>query len=453
MSAEHVLTMLNEHEVKFVDLRFTDTKGKEQHVTIPAHQVNADFFEEGKMFDGSSIGGWKGINESDMVLMPDASTAVIDPFYEEPTLIIRCDILEPGTMQGYDRDPRSIAKRAEEYLRSTGIADTVLFGPEPEFFLFDDIEGAWNSSTKYEGGNKGHRPGVKGGYFPVPPVDSSQDIRSVMCLTMEEMGLVVEAHHHEVATAGQNEVATRFNTMTKKADEIQIYKYVVHNVAHRFGKTATFMPKPMFGDNGSGMHCHMSLSKNGTNLFSGDKYAGLSEQALYYIGGVIKHAKAINALSNPTTNSYKRLVPGYEAPVMLAYSARNRSASIRIPVVASPKARRIEVRFPDPAANPYLCFAALLMAGLDGIKNKIHPGEAMDKNLYDLPPEEAKEIPQVAGSLEEALQALDADREFLTAGGVFTDDAIDAYIALRMEENDRVRMTPHPVEFELYYSV
>ncbi|MDU7294283.1 MAG: glutamate--ammonia ligase [Klebsiella pneumoniae] len=454
MSAEHVLTMLNEHEVKFVDLRFTDTKGKEQHVTIPSHQVNAEFFEEGKMFDGSSIGGWKGINESDMVLMPDASTAVIDPFYEEPTLIIRCDILEPGTLQGYDRDPRSIAKRAEEYLRATGIADTVLFGPEPEFFLFDDIrfgasisgshvaiddiEGAWNSSTKYEGGNKGHRPGVKGGYFPVPPVDSSQDIRSTMCMIMEEMGLVVEAHHHEVATAGQNEVATRFNTMTKKADEIQIYKYVVHNVAHRFGKTATFMPKPMFGDNGSGMHCHMSLAKNGTN---------------YYIGGVIKHAKAINALANPTTNSYKRLVPGYEAPVMLAYSARNRSASIRIPVVTSPKARRIEVRFPDPAANPYLCFAALLMAGLDGIKNKIHPGEAMDKNLYDLPPEEAKEIPQVAGSLEEALQALDADREFLTAGGVFTNDAIDAYIALRMEENDRVRMTPHPVEFELYYSV
>ncbi len=432
MSAEHVLTMLNEHEVKFVDLRFTDTKGKEQHVTIPAHQVNAEFFEEGKMFDGSSIGGWKGINESDMVLMPDASTAVIDPFFADSTLIIRCDILEPGTLQGYDRDPRSIAKRAEDYLRATGIADTVLFGPEPEFFLFDDIrfgasisgshvaiddiEGAWNSSTKYEGGNKGHRPGVKGGYFPVPPVDSAQDIRSEMCLVMEQMGLVVEAHHHEVATAGQNEVATRFNTMTKKADEIQIYKYVVHNVAHRFGTVS-----------------YTHLRAHETRL--------------------IKHAKAINALANPTTNSYKRLVPGYEAPVMLAYSARNRSASIRIPVVASPKARRIEVRFPDPAANPYLCFAALLMAGLDGIKNKIHPGEAMDKNLYDLPPEEAKEIPQVAGSLEEALNALDLDREFLKAGGVFTDEAIDAYIALRREEDDRVRMTPHPVEFELYYSV
>ncbi|TKI04256.1 glutamate--ammonia ligase [Martelella alba] len=469
MSAEHVLTMLNEHEVKFVDLRFTDTKGKEQHVTIPAHQVDADFFEDGKMFDGSSIAGWKGINESDMVLMPDASTAVLDPFYEETTLILRCDILEPSTMQGYDRDPRSIAKRAEDFLKSSGIADTVLFGPEPEFFMFDDIrfgssisgshvaiddiEAAWNSDKVIEGGNKGHRPGIKGGYFPVPPVDSSQDLRSAMVLTLEEMGLVVEAHHHEVATAGQNEIATRFNTLTRKADEIQIYKYVVHNVAHSFGKTATFMPKPMFGDNGSGMHCHMSLSKDGNNLFSGDKYGGLSETALFYIGGIIKHAKAVNALTNPTTNSYKRLVPGYEAPVMLAYSARNRSASIRIPVSPNPKGRRIEVRFPDPAANPYLGFAALMMAGLDGIINKIHPGDAMDKNLYDLPPEEAKEIPQVCGSLDEALKALDADREFLTRGGVFTNDAIDAYIELRTQEVDRIRMTPHPVEFELYYSV
>lgn len=372
MSLEHVLSMIEEHKVRYIDLRFTDTRGKEQHLTIPAHQVNDDFFEEGKMFDGSSIGGWKGINESDMVLMPDATTAMLDPFFQDPTLIIRCDVLEPGTMKGYDRDPRSISKRAEDYLKSSGIADTVLFGPEPEFFLFDDIrfkndisgasyaindiEAAWNTNTKYEDGNKGHRPMVKGGYFPLPPVDSSQDIRSTMCNIMEEMGLVVEAHHHEVATAGQNEVATRFNTMTKKADETQIYKYVVQNVAHVFGKTATFMPKPLVGDNGSGMHCHMSLSKNGVNLFAGDKYGGLSEMALYYIGGIIKHARALNAFTNPTTNSYKRLVPGFEAPVMLAYSARNRSASIRIPVVASMKARRIEVRFPDPLANPYLAF-------------------------------------------------------------------------------------------------
>lgn len=469
MSAEHVLSLIEEHNVRFIDLRFTDTKGKEQHITIPAHQVDEDFFEEGQMFDGSSIGGWKGINESDMVLMPDPTTAMLDPFYADSTLIIRCDILEPGTMQGYDRDPRSISKRAEDFLRSSGIADIVLFGPEPEFFIFDDIrfgnsmhssyyyiddiEGAWNSGTKYEGGNKGHRPAVKGGYFPVPPVDSSQDLRSAMCTTMEELGLVVEAHHHEVATAGQNEIATRFNTMTKKADETQIYKYVVHNVAHTYGKTATFMPKPLVGDNGSGMHCHMSLSKDGVNLFAGDKYGGLSEMALYYIGGIIKHARALNAFTNPTTNSYKRLVPGFEAPVMLAYSARNRSASIRIPVVASTKARRIEVRFPDPAANPYLAFAAQLMAGLDGIINKIHPGDAMDKNLYDLPPEEAKEIPTVAGSLEEALAELDKNREFLTRGGVFTDDAIDAYIELQRADIQRVRMTPHPLEFEMYYSV
>lgn len=450
MSVENVLSLIQENEVKFVDLRFTDTKGKEQHISIPAHQIDADFFEDGKMFDGSSVAGWKGINESDMVMMPDPSSAVLDPFTEDATLNIRCDILEPATMQGYDRDPRSIAKRAEEYMRSTGIADTVLVGPEPEFFLFDDVkfatnmsgsffkiddvEAAWNTGTEYEDGNKGHRPGVKGGYFPVAPVDSSQDIRSAMCLIMEEMGLVVEAHHHEVATAGQNEIATRFNTLTTKADEIQIYKYVVHNVAHAFGKTATFMPKPLVGDNGSGMHVHQSLAKDGVNLFAGDKYGGLSETALYYIGGIIKHARALNAITNPSTNSYKRLVPHYEAPVMLAYSARNRSASIRIPVVPSPKARRIEVRFPDPAANPYLAFAAMLMAGLDGIKNKIHPGEAMDKDLYDLPAEEAAEIPKVAESLQQALQYLDADREFLTAGGVFSDDFIDSYIALKTKD-------------------
>ena len=469
MSAESVLALIKEQDVKFVDLRFTDTKGKEQHVSLPHHQVNAGFFEEGKMFDGSSIEGWKGINESDMILMPDPATAVLDPFTEATTLNLRCDVLEPATMQGYSRDPRSVAKRALAYLRSTGIADDVFFGPEPEFFLFDDVkyktdmsgsmykidaeEASWNSDKEYEGGNMGHRPGVKGGYFPVSPVDSAQDIRSAMCLIMEEMGLTVEAHHHEVATAGQNEIAALYNSIVEKADEVQITKYVIHNVAHAYGKTATFMPKPLVGDNGSGMHCHQSLQKNGENIFSGDLYGGLSETALYYIGGIIKHAKAINAFANPTTNSYKRLVPGFEAPVMLAYSARNRSASIRIPIVPSPKATRIEVRFPDPAANPYLAFSAMLMAGIDGIKNRIHPGDAMDKDLYNLPAEEAAEIPQVASSLEEALSALDTDRDFLTAGDVMADDTIDAYIAIKEQEVERLNMTTHPIEFEMYYSV
>jgi glutamine synthetase len=469
MSAENVLALIKEHDVKFVDLRFTDTKGKEQHVSLPYHQITAGFFEEGKMFDGSSIQGWKGIDESDMVLMPDPATAVLDPFTEATTLNLRCDVLEPATMQGYSRDPRSVAKRALAYLRSTGIADDVFFGPEPEFFLFDDVkyktdmsgsmykidaeEASWNSDKEYEGGNMGHRPGVKGGYFPVSPVDSAQDIRSAMCLVMEEMGLTIEAHHHEVATAGQNEIAALFNSIVEKADEVQITKYVIHNVAHAYGKTATFMPKPLVGDNGSGMHCHQSLQKNGENIFAGDQYGGLSETALYYIGGIIKHAKAINAFANPATNSYKRLVPGFEAPVMLAYSARNRSASIRIPIVPSAKATRIEVRFPDPAANPYLAFSAMLMAGIDGIKNRIHPGDAMDKDLYDLPPEEAAEIPQVASSLEEALSALDADREFLIAGDVMAHDTIDAYITLKAEEVERLNMTTHPIEFEMYYSV
>ena len=469
MSASSVLSLIKENEVKFVDLRFTDTKGKEQHVTVPANQITEDFFEDGKMFDGSSILGWKGINDSDMILMPDASTAVLDPFFEETTLNITCDVIEPSTMQGYERDPRSIAKRAEEYLKSTGIADTVLFGPEPEFFMFDDIrfetnmsgsffkinstEAAWNSGTAYEDGNKGHRPGVKGGYFPLPPVDSGHDIRSAMCMVLEEMGQTVEAHHHEVATAGQNEIATRFNTLTKKADEIQQLKYVIHNVAHLYGKTVTFMPKPLVGDNGSGMHCHQSLAKDGVNLFAGDKYAGLSELALYYIGGIIKHAKALNAFTNPSTNSYKRLVPHYEAPVMLAYSARNRSASIRIPLVSSAKARRIECRFPDPAANPYLAFAAQLMAGLDGIQNKIHPGDAMDKDLYDLPAEEAANIPQVSTSLEESLNELDKNRAIFTKGGVMSDAMIDAYIDIKRAEARKVAVAVHPLEFELYYSV
>ncbi len=469
MSVENVLQMIEENEVKFIDLRFTDTHGKEQHVSIPAGRIDADFLTEGKMFDGSSISGWKGINESDMVLMPDVTSVKMDPFSEDATLIVRCDILEPATLQGYNRDPRSVAKRAEEYMKSTGIADACLMGPEPEFFMFDDVrfdvnmqgayyhldseEAAWNSGREYEEGNMGHRPGVKGGYFPVAPVDSSNDIRATMCLILEEMGHIVEAHHHEVATGGQNELATQFNTMVKKADELQEMKYVVHNVAHAFGKSATFMPKPLVGDNGSGMHVHQSLAKNGENIFAGNKYGGLSEEALYYIGGIIKHAKALNAFTNAYTNSYKRLVPGFEAPVMLAYSARNRSASIRIPHVTSAKARRIEVRFPDPTANPYLAFAAMLMAGLDGIKNKIHPGDAMDKDLYDLPAEEAAEIPQVAGSLEEALSALDHDRDFLKEGGVFCDDMIDAYIALKKDQVMRLKMTTHPVEFEMYYSV
>lgn len=469
MSAENILNQIKDEEVKFVDLRFTDTKGKEQHVTLPVSAVDEDFFEDGKMFDGSSIAGWKSINESDMILMPDVDTAVLDPFSDETTMIVRCDILEPTTMQGYDRDPRSIAKRAEAYLKSTGIADSVLFGPEPEFFLFDEVrfdtemhgafysieseEAAWSSGKEYPEGNLGHRPFIKGGYFPVPPVDSGYNIRHAMCLVMEEMGLVVEAHHHEVATGGQNEVATQFNTLTTKADELQIYKYVVHNVAHAYGKTATFMPKPLVGDNGSGMHCHQSLSKDGQNIFAGDKYSGLSEEALYYIGGIIKHAKAINAFANASTNSYKRLVPGFEAPVMLAYSARNRSASIRIPYVSSPKARRIEVRFPDPTANPYLAFTAMLMAGLDGIQNKIHPGDSMDKDLYDLPKEEAAAIPTVAASLEEALNSLAEDYDFLTKGDVMTKDTIDAYIDLKRAEVERLNMTTHPVEFEMYYSV
>jgi len=467
--SQKVLKMIKDKGVKFVDLRFTDTRGKEQHVSIPAHVVNADFFKAGKMFDGSSIAGWKSIAESDMVLMPDPSTAVMDPFADEPTLILRCDILEPSTMQGYERDPRTIAKRAEAYLKASGVGDTAYFGPEPEFFILDDVrwgadmsgafykvdseEASWNSERVFEDGNIGHRPSVKGGYFPVPPVDSLQDIRSAMALVLEEMGVPVEVHHHEVATAGQCEIGTRFNTLVRKADELQILKYVVMNVAHSYGKTATFMPKPLVGDNGNGMHTHQSLAKGGKNLFSGNKYAGLSETALYYIGGIFKHAKAINAFANSSTNSYKRLVPGFEAPVLLAYSARNRSASVRIPHVANPKARRIEVRFPDSCGNPYLTFAAMLMAGIDGIKNKIHPGDPLDKDLYDLPPEEEKAIPRVAASLEEALEALDKDRDFLKAGGVFTDDAIDGYIELKMEEVQRLRMTTHPVEFDMYYSL
>ena len=463
-----VLKMIEENGVKFVDFRFTDTHGKEQHVSVPAKTVEDSTFEEGKMFDGSSISGWKGINDSDMILMPDPTTAVLDPFTDEPTIIITCDIVEPTTMQGYERDPRSVAKRAIEHLKSTGIGDEAYFGPEPEFFILDDVrwgsdmsgsfvkvdaeESDWNSDKVYADGNMGHRPGVKGGYFPVPPVDSLHDIRAQMCLTLEEMGQEVEVHHHEVATAGQCEIGVKFNSLIRKADEVQQMKYVIHNVSHAYGKTATFMPKPIVGDNGSGMHVHQSIFKNGDNLFSGEGYAGLSETALFYIGGIIKHARSLNAFTNSSTNSYKRLVPGFEAPVMLAYSARNRSASIRIPYESNPKGRRVEVRFPDPTANPYLAFSAMLMAGLDGIQNKIHPGDPMDKDLYDLPAEEAAEIPTVASSLDQALEALQADHEYLTAGGVFTDDMIQAFIDLKMEEVTRLRMTTHPVEFDMYYS-
>ncbi len=469
MAVAKVIEMIRDNEVRFVDFRFTDTRGKEQHVSVPVSQFSESKFVDGHAFDGSSIAGWKGIQASDMILMPDPDSACLDPFRDESTLILTCDVIEPSDMKGYDRDPRSIAKRAEAYLKSTGLGDTAYFGPEPEFFVFDSVnwkvdmsgsmckinseEAAWSSGEVYEGGNMGHRPGVKGGYFPVPPVDSLQDIRSAMCLALEEMGVEVEVHHHEVATAGQCEIGTRFNTLTKRADWTQILKYVVQNVAHSYGKTATFMPKPIVGDNGSGMHVHQSIWKDGKNLFAGNGYAGLSELALYYIGGIIKHARALNAITNPGTNSYKRLVPGFEAPVMLAYSARNRSASIRIPYVPNDKARRIEVRFPDPTANPYLAFSAMLMAGLDGIQNKIHPGDAADKNLYDLPPEEEAKIPKVCHSLDMALEALDKDREFLTRGGVFSNEMIDAYIELKMEEVTRMRMTTHPVEFEMYYSL
>ncbi len=467
--SERTLDLISKNDVRWVDLRFTDTKGKEQHVSIPATAVDEDFFEGGKMFDGSSISGWKGINESDMILMPDDSTAILDPFTDDPTVIVRCDIVEPATMQGYDRDPRSIAKKAEAYLNSSGLGDTAYFGPEPEFFVFDDVkwnvemsgasyainaeEAAWSSNADFEDGNTGHRPRVKGGYFPVPPVDSLHDIRAAMCSAMEQMGLDVEVHHHEVGTAGQCEIGIKFNTLVAKADEVQILKYCVLNVAHAYGKTATFMPKPLVGDNGSGMHVHQSIAKSGDNTFAGDGYAGLSDTALYYIGGIIKHARALNAFTNASTNSYKRLVPGFEAPVMLAYSAHNRSASIRIPYEPSPKGKRVEVRFPDPTANPYLAFAAMLMAGIDGIQNKIHPGDAADKDLYDLPAEEAADIPTVASSLEMALDALDEDRAFLTTGGVFSDDMIDAYIELKREDIERLNMTTHPVEFDLYYSV
>ena len=469
MSVENILKTIKDEDVQFVDIRFTDTKGKEQHVSVPARVVDEGFFENGKMFDGSSIAGWKGIHESDMMLMPDPDTAVMDPFYEERTLNIRCDVVEPMTGEGYARCPRSAAKRAEAYLKSSGVGDTAYFGPEPEFFVFDDVrfgaemsgafyaiesdESSWASGKVFEDGNIGHRPGVKGGYFPVPPVDSLQDIRSTMCLIMDEMGLETEVHHHEVATAGQCEIGTKFNTLVRGADGLQILKYVIHNVAHGYGKTATFMPKPLVGDNGNGMHVHQSLFKGGKNLFAGAEYGDISKTALHYIGGIIKHARALNAFTNATTNSYKRLVPGFEAPTMLAYSARNRSAGIRIPWDSNPKGRRLEVRFPDSAGNPYFTFMSMMMAGIDGILNKIDPGAPLDKDFYDLTPEEEQGIPTVCYALDQALEALDGDREFLTVGGVLSDDTIDAYIDLKMEEVNTLRMTTHPVEFDMYYSV
>jgi glutamine synthetase len=466
-SAKDILDLIKEKDVKYVDVRFTDVKGKMQHVTFDIDLVDDDFLNDGTMFDGSSIAGWKAINESDMKLRPDLSSAHIDPFYQQTTLVLFCDVVNPDTNTPYNRDPRSIAKAALAYVQSAGVGDTVYFGPEAEFFVFDDVQ--WNtaphdtrysydstelpvsSGKAYPEGNMGHRPGPKGGYFPVNPVDSGQDLRGEMLAVMGELGMKPEKHHHEVAPA-QHELGLKFDELITMADRMQLYKYVIHNVAHAYGKTATFMAKPMFGDNGSGMHVHQSIWKDGKPLFAGDKYAGLSDMCLWYIGGIIKHAKAINAFSNSTTNSYKRLVPGYEAPVKLAYSSRNRSASIRIPHVDSPKAKRIEARFPDPMGNPYLTFVALLMAGLDGIENKIDPGPAMDKNLYDLPPREQKKVPEVCGSLREALESLDKDRAFLKKGGVMDDDFIDAYIELKMAEVMRLQLHPHPVEFDMYYA-
>ncbi|MCC7428444.1 MAG: type I glutamate--ammonia ligase [Alphaproteobacteria bacterium] len=463
-----VLDLIKKNNVEHVDFRFTDPRGKWQHTSQHIDTVDEELLTEGIMFDGSSIAGWKAINESDMVLMPDLATATMDPFSAKPQLIIVCDVQEPSTGQPYSRDPRSIAKKAEAYLSASGIGDTAFFGPEAEFFIFDNvkfgtgmnyghyhldsIEGPEASLKDYPEGNMGHRPVVKGGYFPVPPVDTENDLRAEMLTTMRDMGVVVEKHHHEVAQS-QHELGIKFSTMLRMADHMQIYKYVIHNVAHAYGKTATFMPKPIYGDNGSGMHVHQSIWKKGKPLFAGNGYADLSETALHYIGGIIKHAKALNAFTNPTTNSYKRLIPGFEAPVLLAYSARNRSASCRIPYATNPKAKRVEVRFPDPGANPYLAFAAMLMAGLDGIKNRIHPGDPMDKNLYDLPPEELKGIPTVCGSLRDALKSLEADHDFLLAGDVFSKDQIESYIELKMEEVYRFEHTPHPVEFSMYYSV
>ena len=465
--SKSVLEMIKENDVKYVDFRFTDPRGKWQHTAQAVSTIGEDTFTEGIMFDGSSIAGWKDISQSDMCLMPDADSAVMDPFSAQSSLILFCDVIEPTTGLPYERDPRSTARKAEAYLNQSGVGDTALFGPELEFFVFDDVrfgvdmnhtfyqideeEGPYNTSRIFDGGNIGHRPAIKGGYFPVPPVDSLSDLRAEMLTVLDSMNVEVEKHHHEVAPS-QSELGVKVATLLRQADNVQLYKYVVHNVAHSYGKTATFMAKPVLDDNGSGMHVHQSLWKEGKPLFAGTGYADLSELALFYIGGMIKHAKAINAFANPTTNSYKRLIPGFEAPVLLAYSAHNRSAACRIPYTSNPNGKRVEVRYPDPSANPYLCFTAMMMAGLDGIENKLHPGDPVDKNLYDLPPEELKDVPTVCHSLREAADALDADRDFLKKGDVFTDDQIDGYLALKWEEIYRFEHTPHPVEFAMYYS-
>jgi len=467
MNVQEVLSLMQDEEVEYVDVRFTDPKGKLQHVTLVADLVDEDFFDEGFMFDGSSIAGWKSIDQSDMKLILDPSSAYIDPFYAEKTICIHCNVVEPDTNEPYERDPRGTAVKAEAYLKSSGIGDTFYCGPEAEFFIFDDvrysvtmnkvsfqvdaIDASWNTDTVYEGGNTGHRPGVKGGYFPVNPIDDAQDLRGEMLSTMKRMGIRVDKHHHEVASC-QHELGMIFGGLVEQADNIQKYKYVIHNVAHAYGKTVTFMPKPIKGDNGTGMHVNMSIWKDGKPLFAGDKYADLSQEALYFIGGILKHAKSLNAITNPSTNSYKRLIPGFEAPVLRAYSARNRSGCVRIPWTESAKAKRVEARFPDPSANPYLAFAALLMAGLDGIKNKIDPGAASDKDLYDLPPEELAAIPTVCGSLREALEELEKDHEYLLAGDVFTKDQLDGYMALKWEEVYAYEHTPHPIEYQMYYS-
>ena len=464
---KNILKLIKENDITYIDLRFTDPRGKMQHVSQHVSTITEDSLNEGFMFDGSSIAGWKAINESDMLMKPDLSRTFIDPFFAQPTLAIFCDILEPSTGTPYERDPRSTAKAALDYMKSIGIGDTAYFGPEPEFFVFDDvkmevsntvsyaevdsIENPGNSSRDYETGNMGHRPGVKGGYFPVPPVDSGQDIRSEMVSVLSDMNVPMEKHHHEVAPA-QHELGMQFGTLIETADNVQLYKYAVQMVSHSYGKTSTFMPKPVAGDNGSGMHTHQSIWKSGKPLFAGNGYADLSDTALYYIGGIIKHAKALNAFTNPSTNSYKRLVPGFEAPVLLAYSSRNRSASCRIPFTQSPNGKRVEIRFPDAMANPYLAFAGMLMAGLDGIQNKIHPGDSMDKDLYDLPIEELSNVPTVCGSLREALESLQTDNDFLTSSSVFTNDQINAYIDLKMEEVINFEHSPHPIEYQMYYS-